>query len=140
MRTFLALGVLVGLAGCGNECTYFEQCDGDSTLLQCGSGVDQMFGRKVQSVPCDEDNPVCVAEGDDHAACVSATTCDPSIPAYCDGDKLVQCGEVYTVLGGTMEGPYETIADCAVLYQEGGTCVTTSDGATCQPTTDTGGG
>lgn len=139
MRIILTLSALAALAGCGNECVYFEQCDGESTLLQCGAGVDQMFGRKVTSVPCDEDNPICVAEGDDHAACVSATTCDPSISAYCDGDKLVQCGEVYTVLGGTMEGPYETVADCTLLYDANATCVTTATGATCQAGADSGG-
>lgn len=124
--------LMVMLYGCGNECSYFEQCADEATLLQCGGGVDQMVGRKVSEVACDADNPICVAEGDDHAACVAATTCDASVPSRCDGTKLVSCGAVSTVLSGMLEGPYETVVDCVAVIGEAGTCVEADGAASCQ--------
>ena len=126
------LVLLLALNGCGNECVYFEQCADDATLLQCGGGVDQMFGRKVQTLPCDEDNPVCVAEDEDHAACVAATACDASVPTRCDGTKLISCGAVSTNLNGTLTGPYETVVDCLDVIGEAGTCVEADGVASCQ--------
>lgn len=124
--------LLVFGSGCGNECRYFEQCADEGTLLQCGEGVDQVVGRKVLTVPCDADNPVCVAEDEDHAACVAATDCDASVPSRCEGTLLVTCGEVRTNLGGALEGPYETVVDCLGVIGEGGTCVEGEEGASCQ--------
>lgn len=49
----MTLRITLALApGCGNACSYFEQCANDTTLLQCGEGVDQMFGRKERKEPC----------------------------------------------------------------------------------------
>lgn len=133
MTTRISLALLLALAtGCGNECRYFEQCADESTLLQCGGGVDQVVGRKVSEVPCDEDNPVCVSEDEDHAACVAATECNASVPSRCDGTKLVSCGEVRTVLNGSLEGPYETVVDCVAVIGEAGTCVEADGVAGCQ--------
>lgn len=128
-RLFLLLALSTG---CSNECVYFEQCSSASTLLQCGEGVDQVAGRKVSEIPCDEDNPVCVSEGEDHAACVAATTCDAGVPSRCDGTWLLTCGAVSTALGGTLEGPYETAVDCAQGFGEAGTCVEADGVASCQ--------
>lgn len=130
MRISLTL-LLALTGGCGNECSYFEQCADESTLLQCGGGADQIVGRKATEVPCDENNPVCVADGEDHAACVAATACDASVPSRCDGTKLVTCGPVNTVLSGTLEGPYETVVDCVDVIGEAGTCVEADGGASC---------
>lgn len=131
IRTLLA--ALLPLAtGCGNECSYFEQCADESTLLKCGGGVDQMFGRKIAEVACDTANPICVSEDDDHAACVAATTCDSTVPQRCDGSTLIQCGTVSTVLGGELVGPYETAVDCVALYGESSTCVESEGGASCE--------
>ena len=134
MRTTCVLiaTALVSLVGCGNECSYFEQCADDATLLQCGEGVDQMFGRKPDAIACDTANPICVSEDDSHAACVAATTCDAAVPLRCDGTKLVSCGAVSTALGGELVGPYETVVDCAEVLGATGTCVTTDTGAGCQ--------
>jgi len=124
----LGLGLLG--PGCMNECRYFEQCADDSTLLQCGEGVDHMVGRKEKEVPCDELNPVCVAPSDDHAACVSAESCAEE-GARCDGTVLVSCGEAYTVFHAVLAGPYEQKIDCADLG-EAYTCAETADGASCE--------
>lgn len=124
--------ILALCAGCGNECVYFEQCADEGTLLECGAGVDQMFGRKVSSAPCDEENPICVSEDEDHAACVAAETCDTSAPSRCNGTKLVTCGEVYTRFGATLTGPYETVVDCVDVIGEAGTCVEADGVAGCQ--------
>jgi hypothetical protein len=81
-------------AGCGNECDFFERCDGDVVEV-CG-GADQVVNRKVERTPCAAPNPVCV-EIDEHTAmCVTAAaaTCDAP---RCDGDLAVNCVEGYEV-------------------------------------------
>lgn len=130
------VGVAVGvgaLLGCGNACSYWERCGDDATLLVCGAGVDQQFGRTVHEYPCGEANPICVEEGDAHAACVAATTCDTSEPARCDGTTLTTCGEAFGAFAGSLEGPYLVVTDCVALMGEGATCETSDDGtARCQ--------
>lgn len=106
--------LLALLVAC-NDCNYFEQCDGN-TLLVCGEGVDQQVNRKVKEVPCEGDNPVCVAAGDTYATCaVSDESCDPSAPATCDGDLLLSCYDMsYTVVSGeSVTGAALVAYDCA---------------------------
>lgn len=79
------------LAACGNDCDYFEACDGN-TLLVCGESVDQLYNRKVNEVPCEAPNAVCVEMTDNEATCAAATEpCTEGDPSSCDGDVLVAC-------------------------------------------------
>lgn len=115
------------LHACGNECSYFEACDGD-TLLVCGDGVDQQFGRKVYEVPCEAPNPVCVATSDEHAVCaVGADPCESDAAATCDGDVLLACVHVlqtFAVEDGSL------VDD--VWLTQGTDC--SADGRTCDET------
>jgi hypothetical protein len=118
--------------GCLNECRYFEQCADDSTLLQCGEGVDHVAGRKEKEVPCDALNPVCVAPDEDHAACVAAEGCAEE-GARCEGTVLVTCGDATTVFHATLEGMYEQRVDCAD-FGEGYACLEEAEGPRCGTT------
>lgn len=91
---FLACSVLAILAGfslaCGNECGFFEQCDGNVRQV-CGDGVDQQVGRDLHEYPCEGDNPVCVELSSQSAACVSAQPCEATFVSSCAGDVLTSC-------------------------------------------------
>lgn len=121
MRMIL-ISTLVLLPAC-NECSYWEQCDGD-TLLVCGEGPDQVVGRKVAAYPCTSPNALCKQE-DEHAWCVAdaGTSCDPATyAASCDGDLLLSCPD---------DARWVIATDCLELY--GSTCAVGASGAACEP-------
>jgi hypothetical protein len=79
------------LFGCGNECDFFEACDGN-TLLVCGESVDQQFNRKINEQPCEAPNAVCVEMTDDQATCAAdAEPCTEGDAPRCEGDVLQTC-------------------------------------------------
>lgn len=80
------------LAACGNDCDYFQACDGD-TLLVCGEGVDQQVNRKIHEVPCEAPNAVCVTtEPDSYATCAAdEAPCTEGDAPACDGTVLRTC-------------------------------------------------
>lgn len=112
------------LLACGNECDYFETCDGN-TLLVCGESVDQQFNRKVHEVPCEAPNDTCVAMTDSEATCAAdATPCTEGDAATCDEDVLLTCTNAlltYNVSDGS-------VADDVWLW-EGTDC--TAEGKVC---------
>lgn len=110
------------LIACGNECSFYESCDGD-TLLVCGSGPDQSFGRTVHEIPCTSPNEVCVPVGDSNAGCAaSADTCEGTASS-CDGDVLTECAPFESTLGLYGDGSdvsLTTSTDCAAIEE---TCI-----------------
>ncbi len=108
--------------GCFNDCSYYERCDGD-TLLVCGEGADQQVNRKVNEVPCEAPNAVCVEVGDANATCAhAADICDSTAAARCEGDVLITCeafGSALGLYGSATDASYEQATDCAA---EGETC------------------
>ncbi len=134
MRPSLLLPLLLAAAGCGNECSFHEQCDG-AILQICGEGPDQMFGRQVHETDCTTEalDGTCVEIDDQSAACASAPleTCD--IRAHtptCEGEIIEDCfGVSYTTAVDYPTG-YLARRDCTA---DGGTCVETANGAACEP-------
>ncbi|HNC97656.1 MAG TPA: hypothetical protein PKY30_08770 [Myxococcota bacterium] len=87
------------LFACFNDCSYFETCDGN-TLLVCGEGPDQSFGRKENPVECEGANPVCVEVGEQNATCAANSgVCDEGTADRCQGDVLVVCELFQSPLG-----------------------------------------
>lgn len=121
--------------GCFNDCSYYERCDGD-TLLVCGESHDQQVNRKVNEVPCEAPNAVCVEVGDNNATCAhEADPCDPGTVATCDGDVLVECVEFYSAIGLYSDGTERSFAQATDCAADGGTCGIDgfSGNATCNP-------
>jgi hypothetical protein len=83
---------LMGADACGNECNFYQRCDGN-TLELCGGGVDQLIGREVQRVPCEAPNPACVElEGGEALCATSATPCDvETYVGRCENDVAFAC-------------------------------------------------
>lgn len=108
--------VLALLLGCNNDCSYFERCDGQ-TLLVCGESADQQVNRKVNEVPCEAPNAVCVEVGDDNATCAyEADACAAGAAAACEGDILVTCDPFQSSIGLLGDGTEQSFAqgaDCA---------------------------
>jgi hypothetical protein len=104
------------LFGCFNDCSYFETCEGN-TLLVCGEGPDQSFGRKENAVQCADANPVCVAVGEQNATCAAgAGFCEEGTVDRCEGDVLVVCDPFQSPLGLMGEGSDVFVSngqDCA---------------------------
>jgi hypothetical protein len=86
------LGALVFVGGC-NECDFLERCEGN-TRQQCG-GIDQQFGRKIDSTVCARPNPVCAEIGDATAVCAwdPVTKCGRDFVAYCQNGAVLSCSE-----------------------------------------------
>lgn len=132
MRHFsLTASILAALllGGCGNECSFFEQCDG-SVLQVCGDGPDQMFGRQIHETACEGDNPVCIEIDDQAAMCAAedAQACDPdTYAATCEGDLLRTCSGVLYTEPVDYPTAYEVVVDCAAegmsCDAEAGACI-----------------
>ncbi|RYE91412.1 MAG: hypothetical protein EOO75_08810 [Myxococcales bacterium] len=91
-RVALLGAALALLAGCDNECSFDERCNGN-VRETCGEGADQMFGRRIARSPCTAPNDVCV-DRNGAAECVAPalTECEPSTDPRCHGDTVVSCG------------------------------------------------
>ena len=115
----VAASVAVHPGGCGNECDFFERCEGNVRQI-CG-GVDQCLGRRVREEACVMPNDVCVAVGQ-RAECVHAppTRCDDAFVPSCDGSVLIRCS-------GASAG-YLVAVDCAA---GGERCATGPSGSAC---------
>lgn len=115
----IAVSAAVRPGGCGNECDFFERCQGDVRQI-CG-GVDQCLGRRVREEPCSTPNDVCVAVGQ-RAECVHAplTRCAESFVSSCDGFLLLRCT-------GSSAG-YVVAMDCSATGER---CEAGPDGAAC---------
>ena len=106
--------LLALLVAC-NDCSYFETCDGD-TLMVCGSGADQQFGRTENPFPCTAPNDVCLPVGTSNATCASSEETCTAESSTCDGDVLVECAPFDSPLGLYGDGSevfVETSTDCA---------------------------
>ena len=125
-RVWLVLGSLLA-AGCtcGNECNFFERCDG-SVLEQCG-GVDQMINRKILAIPCVAPNGTCVEESES-AKCVltPATRCDAG--TQCLGSVAAECDNRSSP-SGWLVGTQCATPDASVA----GSCSMDSGVARCGP-------
>ncbi len=109
MALCTALFTLTVFVACGNECSFWERCRGN-ILEICGEGPDQMFGRKINSFPCEQPNPVCIELPGEHAMCVTdpVTACDDTFDSYCKGNVLYACAFVSAEKKG-----YVTGIDCS---------------------------
>ncbi|MDI1481342.1 hypothetical protein [Polyangium sp. y55x31] len=91
-KIFLAAATFLVVNGCGNECSFKEQCNGN-VLEICGEGPDQVVNRKVHDTPCVAPNEVCVEAAEDVAYCARApqASCDDTFDESCDGTFRVTC-------------------------------------------------
>ncbi len=124
--TFLAATAAAALAACGNECGFWERCNGNVREV-CGDGPDQMFGRKIRSFPCEAPNGACVEVNDQLAACVvePVATCEEGHAGTCEGTVRTYC----MLLEG--DGGLVGAEDCA-LREPPWACVLDEAGvATC---------
>jgi len=134
LRACVGLALLAPLlAGCGNECSFHEQCDG-RTLEVCGAGADQMFGRKVHTTDCTEEalDGTCVEIDDQSAFCISAPAEECDLEAHensCEGSILTECTGVYYTTPVRYPTAYYLRTDCA---EAGQVCTTDEDGAWCE--------
>lgn len=112
-RVYLGIALLTAVhpGSCGNECDFFERCQGN-VLQICGEGVDQCWNRHVRDEPCIAPNGACASVGA-NAICARAplTECDRSFVPYCEGTLLLECGS-------SPEG-FVVAEDCAMV---GRTC------------------
>lgn len=116
------LHLLALVVGCANDCDYFERCDG-STLLVCGESADQQVNRKVNEVPCEGPNDVCVEVGDDNATCAhAADPCEAGTAATCEGDLLITCDPFQSTIGLLGEGTEQSFAQAIDCGASGATC------------------
>ena len=95
LLSFALLGLLFATQACDNDCSYDTQCDGN-TLLTCGEGPDQMFGRRVHPVACPDSNPICIETSDSEALCVHSNKerCDHQKDnPKCEGTYPLQCDQ-----------------------------------------------
>lgn len=127
-RIFLAAAMFLALNGCGNECSFKEQCNGN-VLEICGEGPDQVVNRKVSSTPCEAPNEVCVEPTEGMAYCARSpqTSCDDTFDGACDGTVRLMCSPKLINPEGA---PRFVVAfDCADSNQ---TCVDEGMTARCQ--------
>lgn len=126
----IVAALLFGLAGCNNECDFFERCNGNTREV-CGDGPDQAFGRKVRSFPCEAPNDVCVAMDDHLAVCVlpPKTSCDESFTSACEGTMRTFCPPNPYTEAQSYPTRFVTGEECA---GDGGTCSVVSGSAVCE--------
>jgi len=123
---------LLGLQGCDNDCSYLEQCDGD-TLLVCGQGPDQMFHREEHETDCTAMlvDGTCVELDNQEATCASEplVECAPQdFEPRCEGDLLMGCQGVWYTEPVDYPTGYEAAVDCSA---DGRSCVEDAEGARC---------
>jgi hypothetical protein len=92
-RIYLGLALLSAVhpSNCGNECDFFERCQG-GVRQTCGEGVDQCVNRRIKEEACVAPNGACVSVGGS-ATCARTplTECNRSFVARCEGPLLLEC-------------------------------------------------
>lgn len=120
--------LLLVLLACGNDCDYYERCDGD-TLLVCGESADQQVNRKVNEVPCEAPNDVCVEVGDMNATCAADTgACEAGAVPTCEGDALVSCEPFQSAIGLLGDGTEQSFWQATDCGEAGMTCAMGDEG------------
>lgn len=123
--------LMVALAGCGNDCSYTEKCDGD-LMMTCGEGPDQFFNRSEHAFDCSEAyiNGICVKIDSSHVTCASEplTGCDQrSFEPWCDDEAvLVTCNGVWYAEEVDYQTSYLGYVECDNV------CADTENGYSCK--------